>query len=330
MKAIVCSRYGSPDVMELKDVPKPVPKPKEVLIKIHAATVTAGDCQMRRFDIPILFWLPVRLFLGILKPRRGIFGQEFAGEVETCGSKATRFRQGDPVFGPTTLGLGAYSEYISIPENNLSRFTPQKMSYAEAATIPTGGINGLHFIRKANIKPGESVLINGAGGSIGTYALQLAKSSCAEVTCVDSGDKLSMLSSLGASEVIDYTEDNFTKNGRTYDVIIDVVGTSSFSRCIKSLRPNGRYVLGNPTLTGMLRALWTSMTSDKKVIFEMASYKPEDLTFIKDLIEGRKLNSVIDRHYPFDQTAEAHRYVEAGLKAGNVVILVEDQKTGRE
>jgi NADPH:quinone reductase-like Zn-dependent oxidoreductase len=326
MKAIVCAQYGSPGVMRLRDVPKPVPKPNEVLVKIHAATVTTGDCEIRRFDIPILFWLPLRLILGISRPRRGIWGQEFAGEVEACGSKATLFRQGDPVFGPTTITLGAYAHYICVPESHLTKFTLKTMSYVEAATIPTGGINALHFIRKANIKSGENVLIIGAGGSIGTYALQFAKSSCAEVTCVDSGSKLSMLTALGAMDVIDYTQDDFTKDGRTYDVIIDVVGKSSFSRSVKCLKPHGRYVLGNPSVSGMLQALWTSMTSDKKVIFEMAAYKTEDRIFIKELMESGRLKSVIDRHYPLEEVAEAHRYVEAGLKAGNVGILVSQQE----
>jgi NADPH:quinone reductase-like Zn-dependent oxidoreductase len=326
MKAIVCAEYGSPVVMKLRDVPKPVPKPKEVLIKIHAATVTAGDCEIRRFDIPILFWLPLRLILGISRPRRGIYGQEFAGEVEACGNKISLFQPGDTVFGPTTIGLGAYAQYICVPESHLTKFAVNTMTYAEAATIPTGGINALHFIRKANIKSGESVLINGAGGSIGTYALQLAKSSCAEVTCVDSSSKLSMLTAIGAMDVIDYAEDDFTKDGRTYDVIIDVVGRSSFSRSVRCLKPHGRYVLGNPSFSGMLQALWTSMTSDKKIIFEMAAYKTEDRIFIKELIETGRLKSVIDRQYPLEEVPEAHRYVEAGLKAGNVAILVSHQE----
>ena len=311
--------------MQLREVPKPVPKPNEVLVKVHAATVTAGDCEIRRFDIAILFWLPLRLILGIRKPRRGIFGQEFAGEVEACGSKVTLFRQGDTVFGPTTIFLGAYAQYICVPESHLTKFTLKTMTYAEAATIPTGGINGLHFIRKANIKSGESVLINGAGGSIGTYALQFAKSACAEVTCVDSSRKLSMLRALGAMDVIDYMEDNFTKDGRTYDVIIDVVGKSSFFRSVRCLKPQGRYVLGNPSFSGMLRGLWTSMTSNKNVIFEMASYRTEDLNFIKELMETGKLKSVIDRNYPLEEIAQAHQYVEAGLKAGNVVISMSNE-----
>lgn len=322
MKAIVCSQYGSPDRLQLQEVSRPVPGDKEVLIKIHAATVTAGDCEIRRFHIPVLFWLPLRIILGITKPRRGIFGQEVAGRVESVGKGITKFNVGDTVFGPTTMWLGAHAQYICLPEGYLTGFETDKMTFAEAATIPTGGINGLHFIRKANIQRGEKVLINGAGGSIGTYALQFAKASGADITCVDSGIKSLMLRSLGAADVIDYTKDDFTENGKRYDVIIDVVGKSSFSKCIKSLNPHGRYILGNPNVLGMIRGLWTSMVSDKTIVFQMAEYKKENFLFISDLIATGKIKPVIDKRYPLDRVAEAHRYVEAGLKSGNVVIDV--------
>ncbi len=262
MKAVVCTRYGSPDVIQLREVPQPVPKANEVLIKIHAATVTAGDCEIRRFDIPILFWLLLRIILGITKPRTGIFGQEYAGEIEAVGNKVTRFKKGDTVFGPTTIRLGAHAQYLSIPESYPNLFRLENMTYEMAATIPTGGINGLHFIRQAKIRTGEKVLINGAGGSIGTYALQFAKSHGAVVTCVDSINKLPMLRELGADHVIDYAQGDFTRNGRTYDVIIDIVGKSSFSRSVKSLNPNGRYVLGNPT--AYRNAAGTSYFFDKQ------------------------------------------------------------------
>jgi NADPH:quinone reductase-like Zn-dependent oxidoreductase len=197
------------------------------------------------------------------------------------------------------------------------------MTYEEAATIPTGGINGLHFLRTANVQSGQKVLINGSGGSIGTYAVQIARSFGAEVTAVDSAEKSAMLRSIGADNVIDYTQEDFTMSGETYDVIIDVVGKSSFSRSIRALKPNGRYVLGNPSLSGMIRGRWTSIVSDKKVIFEPARYRAEDYTFLKGLIEAGKIKSVIDRRYPLEQTAEAHKYVEKGYKKGNVVITVE-------
>ena len=322
MKAIVCTQYGSPDVMQIQEVSQPVPKPNEVLIKVYATTVTAGDCELRRFDMPALFWLPLRLYIGITKPRKGVFGQELAGEVEAVGNLVKGFKKGDPVFAPTTIHFGAYAHYVSLPEGHLTKFNPDAMTFASAATIPTGGINGLHFVTKANIKPGESVLINGAGGSIGTYALQFAKAHGAQVTCVDSTIKLDMLHTLGADEVIDYTKHDFTRIGKAYDVIIDIVGKSSFSRSVKSLKPNGRYVLGNPTFTGMLRALGTSMISNKKVIFQFADYRPENLVFIKDQIESGRVKPVIDKVYLFDQIPEAHRYVDAGLKCGNVIIMV--------
>jgi len=323
MKAVVCTRYGSPDVIQVRDVPQPVPKANEVLIKIHAATVTSGDCEIRRFDIPILFWLLLRIILGITKPRRGIFGQEYAGEIEVVGNKVTRFKKGDTVFGPTTIRLGAHAQYLSIPESYPNLFRLENMSYEMAATIPTGGINGLHFIRQGKIRTGEEVLINGAGGSIGTYAVQFAKSHGAVVTCVDSINKLPMLRELGADHVIDYAQRDFTRNGRTYDVIIDIVGKSSFSRSVKSLNPNGRYVLGNPTLTEMLRGILTSLVSNKKVISQFGGYHKEAFEFIRSQIEGGKLKPIIDKRFSLEQVAEAHRYVEAGLKAGNVTILVD-------
>ena len=327
MKAIVCEYYGSPDALHLREVPKPIPKTHEVLIKVHATTVTMGDCEIRKFNIPALFWLPLRLIIGITKPRKGIFGQELAGEVEAVGQGVTQFKKDDPVFAPTTMYLGAYAQYISLPQKYLTKFVPDNMTFDEAATIPTGGINGLHFIRKSNIQPGEKVLINGAGGSIGTYALQLAKSYGAVVTCVDSGIKLEMLRQLGADEVIDYAQTDFTGNDKKYDVIIDVIGKSSYSRSVKALKPRGRYVLGNPSLSGMLRGMTTSMASDKKIIFQIAAYKPENLMLVRDLIESKKLKPVIDKRYRLEEVAEAHRYVDAGLKAGNVVITVNHQET---
>jgi NADPH:quinone reductase-like Zn-dependent oxidoreductase len=323
MKAIVCEQYGSADFLKFSEVPKPVPKANDVLIKIHAATITAGDCEIRRFNIPILFWLPLRLMLGLNKPKPGIFGQEYAGEIEAVGNKVTRFKKGDTVFGPTTIRLGAHAQYLSIPESYPNLFRLENMAYEIAATIPTGGINGLHFIRQAKIRTAEKVLINGAGGSIGTYALQFAKSHGAVVTCVDSINKLPMLRELGADYVIDYAQVDFTKNGKSYDVIIDIVGNSSFSRSIKSLNANGRYLLGNPTLTAMLRGFLNSLTSNKKVISQFAGYHKEAFEFIRNQIEEGKLRSIIDKRFSLEQVAQAHRYVEAGLKAGHVVILVD-------
>jgi NADPH:quinone reductase-like Zn-dependent oxidoreductase len=328
MKAIIWTKYGPPDGLQLKEVEKPTPKHDEVLVKVFATTVLAGDCELRRFKFPIAYRLPLRIFLGLIKPRRiTILGQELAGEIEAVGKEATRFKKGDPVFAATLLRLGTYAEYVCLPET-YPVLKPASITYEEAATIPTGGIYGLHLLRKADIQPGQSVLINGAGGSIGTYAVQIAKSLEAEVTCVDSTGKLDMLHSIGADHVIDYTQEDFSGSGETYDAIIDVVGKSSFSGSVRSLKQNGRYVLGNPGLSGMIRGEWTSRTTDKKVIFETASHRAEDYTVLIELIEAGKIKPVIDRRYALEDTAEAHRYVETGQKKGKVVITVEhDNKT---
>jgi NADPH:quinone reductase-like Zn-dependent oxidoreductase len=323
MKAMVWTRYGPPEVLQLHEIAKPAPKDNELLINVHAATVTAGDCEARSLRFPSLYRLPLRLYIGLRKPRRiTILGQELAGEIAAVGKVVTRFKPGDRVFAATLLRFGAYAECVALPETYPIAAIPANMSYAEAATIPTGGINGLHFLRKANLQPGQRLLINGAGGSIGTYALQIAKSFGTDVTCVDSTDKLEMLRSLGADQVIDYTQEDFTRRSENYDAIIDVVGKSPFSGSVRSLKQNGRYVLGNPSLSGMIRGLWTSMTTDKQVIFEQANYRPEDIIFLNELIEAGKIKSVIDRCYPLEQLAEAHRYVEAGHKKGNVAITV--------
>jgi 2-desacetyl-2-hydroxyethyl bacteriochlorophyllide A dehydrogenase len=332
MKAIVWTEYGPPDVLQLKEVEKPAPKEDEVLIRIYATTVTAGECEARSLKFPIWLWLPMRLYMGLRKPTRiKILGQELAGEIESVGKDVKLFRKGDQVFGPTTgFGMGANAEYKCLSEEGVLAIKPANMTYEEAAAVPTGGREALHFLRKGNIQSGQTVLINGAGGSIGTFAVQLAKYFGAEVIGVDSTGKLDMLRSIGADVVIDYTQEDFTKSGQTYDVIFDVVGKSSFSRSIRSLKQNGRYLLANPGLSQMVRGKWTSMTSSKKVIFGAASQKTEDLIFLKELIEAGKLKAVIDRRYPLEQIAEAHRYVEKGHKKGNVVITVAHEEKTHE
>jgi 2-desacetyl-2-hydroxyethyl bacteriochlorophyllide A dehydrogenase len=325
MKAIIFTKYGPPDVLQLKEVAKPTPKDNEVQIRIYATTVTAGDCELRSFKIPLFIWLPLRLYMGLRKPRKQILGQELAGEIEAAGKDVKRFRKGDQVFAATGFSFGAYAEYICLPaklEEGVLAIKPAIMTCEEAAAVPVGGLEALHFLRKGNIQSGQKVLINGAGGSIGTFAVQLAKSFGAEVTGVDSTGKLDMLRSIGADQVIDYPQADFTKSGETYDVIFDVVGKSSFSRSVRSLKQNGRYLLANAGLSQRVRGRWTSMRSSKKVIFGAASEKTEDLIFLKELIEAGKIKSVIDRCYPLEQTAEAHRYVETGHKKGNVVITV--------
>ncbi|MFQ5976778.1 MAG: NAD(P)-dependent alcohol dehydrogenase [Candidatus Heimdallarchaeota archaeon] len=326
MKAIVWTRYGPPEVLQLKEVDKPTPKDNEVLVRIYAATVTAGDCEMRRLKFPLLLRFPMRVYNGLRKPKRiTILGQELAGEVEAVGKDVKLFKKGDQVFAATDFRFGAYAEYVCLPEDGdgVLALKPANMTYEEAAAIPVGGLNALHFLRKGKIQSGQKVLINGAGGSIGTIAVQLAKYFGAEVTAVDSAGKLDMLRSVGADQVIDYTQEDFTKSGESYDVIFDVVGKAPLSGCIKSLKKKGIYLLGNPTLSRMVRGRWASMRSSKRVIGGTASYKTEELIFLKELIEAEKIKSVIDRRYPLEQMTEAHRYVETGHKKGNVVITVE-------
>jgi NADPH:quinone reductase-like Zn-dependent oxidoreductase len=326
MKAIVWTKYGSPDVLQLREIAKPTPKANEVLIKIYATTVTAGDCEARNLKMPILIRLPMRMYVGLTKPKRvKILGQEFAGEIEAIGKDVKRFRAGDQVFGTTGLGFGAYAEYICLPEKSamgVLATKPANMTYEESAAVPTGGLEALHFIRKGNIQCGEKVLIIGAGGSIGSFAVQLARYFGAEVTGVDSTSKMEMLRSIGADHVIDYAEEDFTRNGETYDVIFDVPGKSSFSDGIRSLKQNGRYILVNPGLSHMLQGSRITIRTGKKVLLGAGSRKTEDLLFLRDLIEAGQIKAVIDRLYSLEQIAEAHRYVDTGHKKGNVVINV--------
>jgi len=323
MKAIVCTKYGPPDVLQLKEVAKPTPKDNEVLIRIYATTVFAGDCELRGLKFPILLRLLMRIGFGIRGPRKKIIGQELAGEIEAVGKDVKRFKKGDQVFGTPGFSLGANAEYKCMPEEGLVAIKPANMTYEEAAAVPVGGLEALHYLRKGDIQNGQKVLINGAGGSIGTIAVQLAKHFGAEVTGVDSTEKLDMLRSIGADHVIDYTQEDFTESSETYDVIFDVVGKSSFSGSIRSLKENGRYLSANPGGSQMLRGPRTSKIGSKKAIFETPMHKTEDLIFLKDLIEVGKIKPVIDRLYPLEQMAEAHRYVDTGRKKGNVVITVE-------
>ncbi len=321
MKAIICKNYGSPDVLQLAEVEKPVPKDNEVLVKIHATTVSTGDVEIRKFKMPAWLWLPARIGFGIRGPRQKILGQELAGKVESVGKNVNRFKKGDPVFARTDFSLGAYAEYISLPEDRIV-LKPANMTYDESATVPMGGIEALHFLRQANISNRQKVLINGASGSIGTVAVQIAKYFGAEVTGVCSTKNMDMLYSIGTDHVIDYTKEDFTKNGELYDVIFDVIGKSPFSSSLRSLKENGYYLSANPGLSTMIKGRWTSFRTNKKVVTGTASGKKEDLIFLKELIEAGNISAVIDRSYSLEKTAEAHRYVEKEHKRGNVVINV--------
>jgi NADPH:quinone reductase-like Zn-dependent oxidoreductase len=326
MKAIVWTHYGPPEALQFKEVEKPTPKDTEVLIRIYATTVTMGDCEIRGLTLPMPYRIPMRLYMGFSKPSRvTTLGMEMAGEVEAVGKEVKRFKAGDRVFGTTGIGFGAYAQYLCLPEDyeDIAITTmPANMSYEEAAAVPVGGLDALHWLRKANLQRGQKVLINGAGGTIGTFAVQLAKYFGAHVTAVDSAQKLDMLRSIGADNVIDYTQSDFTKRGETYDVIFDVIGKSPFSGSLKVLRENGCYLLANPKISDMIRGLWGSRTGSKRIIVGAASYKAEDLMFLKELIEADVIKTVIDRRYPLQDIVQAHTYVQQGHKQGNVIITV--------
>ena len=324
MKAIVCTKYGPPDVLRLKEVGKPVPKDNEVLIKVHASTVTAGDVWIRSSTYAPWFWIFGRIMYGLTKPRRTIPGNELSGEIEAVGRDITRFKVGDQVYGiiwKTSFG-GANAEYKCLPEDGVA-IKPANMTYEEAAAVPIGGLTALVLLRKGKIQSGQKVLIYGASGSVGTFAVQLAKHFGAEVTGVCSTSNIEMVRSLGADKVIDYLKEDFTQSGQIYDVIFDAVRKTSFSRCKSSLKRKGTFITVDwPLLT----TLWASISGSRKVVFGIAN-RIEDLTFLRELIEAGKLKSVIDRSYPLEQTAEAHMYVNKGHKKGNVLITIEHHDT---
>ena len=332
MKAIICTEYGPPDVLQLKEVEKPAPKDNEILIRIYATSVNYGDLTARdfrnitprQFNMPFLFWLIAKISFGLKKPNIKILGSEFAGEIEATGKDVKRFKKGDQVFGYLGQSMGAYAEYLCMPEKGCMANKPANMTYEEAAVVPMGAIMALHLLReKGNIQPGQKILVNGASGSIGSAAVQIAKAFGAEVTGVCGTPRLEFVKSLGADKVIDYTQEDFTQSGETYDLIFDVLGKGSFSRSKSSLSQNGRYLFASFKMKQLFQMLWTSMIGSKKVICALAPGSTEDLISVKDLIEAGKIKSVIDRSFPLEQSAEAHRYVETGHKKGHVVITVE-------
>ena len=332
MKAIVWTKYGSVDGLQLQELPQPIPKDNEILVKVHAATASTADTEFRRLKLPFLFSIPLRLFLGFTKPTRiKILGTEFAGEVVATGKEVTRHKPGDQIFGYTGLGMGTYAEFMCLTEKPsvmASAFAPKpvNVTYEEAAALPFGGIESVHALRQANIQPGQKILIVGAGGSIGTAAVQLAKHYGAEVTGVDKAGKLDMLHSIGTDHVIDYTKEDFTKRGQTYDVIFDTIGKSSFSGSLRSLNEHGVYLNANPGLLVGLRRRLISNKGNKRIIPWSGGYSVKNLLALKELVEASVIKAVIDRRYPLEQIREAHRYVESGDKKGNVVITMPENR----
>ena len=315
MKAAVCTNYGKPEVLKLKDVEKPTPKEDQILLKIHSSSVTSGDARIRRADP-----FAIRLIFGFKRPRKSVLGVVVAGEVESVGSKVSKFKVGDKVFGTTGMSFGAHAQYQRISEDGTLAIIPENMSYDEAAAIPFGGTAAIHFLRKGNIQKGQKVLIYGASGALGTMAVQLAKESGAEVTAVCSGSNAEMVSSLGADKVVDYTKEDFTENGVKYDVIFDTIGKSSFSTGMKSLKKKGIMLLASAGMGIILRGAISSIFGSKKVISGVIKETAEDMQFFKKLIEAGKLKAVVDKVYSLEEITMAHAYVDKGHKKGNVII----------
>ncbi len=331
MRAVVYQEYGPPDVLRLQEVAKPSPKENEILVKIRAVSLNFGDILARKmntitprsFTMPGPLWLPTRLLFGWDKPRRGILGSEFAGDVTAVGRQVTQFKPGDAVFGYRGPSMGANADYLCVAEDSLVLPKPANISYEEAATVPYGGLTALSLLRKVNVQPGQKVLISGASGAIGSAAVQLAKQFGAEVTGVCGTPRLAFVRALGADHVIDYTQEDFAQNGRRYDLIFDILGKQSFARVRGSLTDNGRFLLASFKTKQLGQMMWTRLTGGQRVICALSSESRDDLITIKELIETGRYKTIIDRRFPLAETAVAHRYVEAGHKQGNVVITLE-------
>lgn len=317
MKAIVSTAYGAPEVLQMKDVEKPIPGENEILIKIHATTVSSGDARIRRAD-PFV----IRLIFGFSKPKKSIPGVVVAGEVDAVGSSVSKFKSGDKVFGSSGMAFGAHAEYVAVPENAVLALKPENISYEEAAAIPFGGTAAMHFLRLANIKAGQKVLVYGASGALGTLGIQLARNLGAEVTAVCSSANFELVKSLGADTVIDYTKEDFTRNREHYDVVFDTLGKSPLGRTLKSLKKGGLVLLANAGMGTMVSGAFRSAFSNKKIVSGVIKETSEDINYFKQLIEDGKLKAVIDRIYTLKQISEAHTYVDKGHKKGNVIIAI--------
>lgn len=323
MKTLVCTKYGSPDVVKIREAEKPVPKDNEVLIRIKAATITAGDDRLRGGKIPPLVWLPMRLVMGLTRLRQPVLGITLAGEIEAVGKGVTKFRVGDEVFGSAGDAMGTHAEYICLPEDGILTLKPAELSFEEAVAITFGGLSALHFLKKGGIKAGQKVLIYGASGAVGCAAVQLARHFGAEVTGVCSTANLELVKSLGASRVIDYKKEDFSRMGERYDIIFDTVGKSPFSRTLKCLEPDGFYLRAVHLQLGpLLQGAWAGLTTNKRVIGGVAAESTESLNLLKELVEAGSYRAIIDKIYPMEEAVQAHRHVDGGHKRGSVVITM--------
>lgn len=321
MKAIICTKYGTPDVLKMEDVKKPIPTDNQILIKIHATSVTAGDVRIRQAD-PFI----IRLIFGLKKPRKSILGIMIAGEIEAIGKSVTKFNVGDQIYGSLGMGFGAHAEYATVKEDAVLALKPSNLTYEQAAAIPFGATSSMHFLRLANIKENQNVLIYGASGSLGTTAIQLAKIKGATVTAVCSAKNFDLVKSLGADFVIDYTKEDFTETELKYDVIFETVGKSSFSKNLSALNKNGYLLMASANLLTMLRGLFASLFSSKTVKSGVANETLDDLNYFNTLIEKNLFKPVIDQTYPFDQFKAAHAHVDTGHKKGDVILSIQHTK----
>ncbi len=320
MKAAVADRYGPPEVVQVREIPRPVPGDGEILVRVRATTVSAGDVRLRAFRVPAVYWIPFRIEKGLLRPKDPVLGVEFAGEIEAIGPNVTRFGEGEEVYGYDVNGC--HATYKRMPEDGAVTRKPANMSWFEAAAVPHGGIAALHFLRKAGVGPGARVLVNGAAGAVGIFAIQLARHVGAEVTGVCRTDDLDLVRTLGAHDVIDYTVDDFTETGQTYDVILDTPGTLTFANCRRTLTPTGALVVLIMSPRQLLQWFWTSRRGGQRLIGGVAPESAEALDELREMIEAGVVRTVISHRYPLDDIVEAHRQVDREHKTGNVVIEI--------